>query len=260
MRQWRSASSGPRRRDGDGPRLGCHHPVERQDRVRRAARRLGVRARCAFEERSSGGYLAALRSLTQESQRRGSPAWCARSPGLPVASSWPCSDPRAAGQPVLTIPITPKEHGTTFLFEHRHLWLRSRRQVAIARVRHEVVQAIRDFFYQRGFTLVDTPDPDRRHRRGSREPLRDRLLRPGQGLPGPDRPALRRGRGGGARARSTASAPPSGPRSRRPAAISPSSGWSSPRSPSTTPTPTCGSRKTSSATSWPARSIGAARS
>src|SRR5438046_1806228 len=54
-------------------------------------------------------------------------------------------------------PITPKEHGTAFLFEHRHLWLRSRRQVAIARVRHEVVQAIRDFFYERHFTLVDTP-------------------------------------------------------------------------------------------------------
>ncbi len=54
-------------------------------------------------------------------------------------------------------PISPKEHGTTFLFEHRHLWLRSRRQVAIARVRNEVEQAIRDFFYQRDFTLVDTP-------------------------------------------------------------------------------------------------------
>ncbi len=54
-------------------------------------------------------------------------------------------------------PITPKEHGTAFLFEHRHLWLRSRRQVAIARVRHEVSQAIRDFFYERNFTLVDTP-------------------------------------------------------------------------------------------------------
>ncbi|HEY3012718.1 MAG TPA: asparagine--tRNA ligase [Gemmatimonadales bacterium] len=54
-------------------------------------------------------------------------------------------------------PITPKEHGTTFLFEHRHLWLRSRRQAAVARVRHEVVQAIRDFFYDRGFVLVDTP-------------------------------------------------------------------------------------------------------
>jgi asparaginyl-tRNA synthetase len=54
-------------------------------------------------------------------------------------------------------PITPKEHGIAFLFEHRHLWLRSRLQVAIARVRHEVVQAIRDFFYERHFTLVDTP-------------------------------------------------------------------------------------------------------
>jgi len=54
-------------------------------------------------------------------------------------------------------PITPKEHGTTFLFEHRHLWLRSRRQAAVARVRSEVAQAIRDFFYQRDFVLVDTP-------------------------------------------------------------------------------------------------------
>jgi asparaginyl-tRNA synthetase len=54
-------------------------------------------------------------------------------------------------------PITPKEHGIAFLFEHRHLWLRSRLQAAIARVRSEVEQAIRDFFYERHFTLVDTP-------------------------------------------------------------------------------------------------------
>ncbi len=59
--------------------------------------------------------------------------------------------------PSHNFPITPKEHGTAFLFQHRHLWLRSRRQVAIARVRHEVVQAIRDFFYERDFILVDTP-------------------------------------------------------------------------------------------------------
>ncbi|HEU5041012.1 MAG TPA: asparagine--tRNA ligase [Gemmatimonadales bacterium] len=59
--------------------------------------------------------------------------------------------------PSVDYPITPKEHGTTYLFEHRHLWLRTRRQAAIARVRHEVEQAIRDFFYQEGFTLVDTP-------------------------------------------------------------------------------------------------------
>ncbi len=54
-------------------------------------------------------------------------------------------------------PIGPKEHGTAFLFEHRHLWLRSRRQVAVMRIRAEVEQSIRDFFYNRGFVLVDTP-------------------------------------------------------------------------------------------------------
>ncbi len=59
--------------------------------------------------------------------------------------------------PSVEFPISPKEHGTAFLFEHRHLWLRSRRQVAIAKVRHEVIQAIRDFFHERDFTLVDTP-------------------------------------------------------------------------------------------------------
>lgn len=54
-------------------------------------------------------------------------------------------------------PIQPKEHGTQYLFEHRHLWLRSKRQVAIAKVRNEVIKAIRDFFYDNNFTLVDTP-------------------------------------------------------------------------------------------------------
>jgi asparaginyl-tRNA synthetase len=59
--------------------------------------------------------------------------------------------------PSADFPITPKEHGTAFLMERRHLWLRSRRQAAIMRVRHEVIQAIRDFFHTRGFYLVDTP-------------------------------------------------------------------------------------------------------
>ena len=59
--------------------------------------------------------------------------------------------------PSTDFPITPKEHGTPFLLDHRHLWLRSRRQVAIMKVRHEIIQAIRDFFHERGFVLVDTP-------------------------------------------------------------------------------------------------------
>ncbi|NLK08324.1 MAG: asparagine--tRNA ligase [Firmicutes bacterium] len=79
------------------------------------------------------------------------------------------SDDRAPGGYELTItdlelvqlaedyPITPKEHGTEFLMDHRHLWLRSRRQHAILRVRHEIIKAIRDFFYERDFVLIDTP-------------------------------------------------------------------------------------------------------
>lgn len=54
-------------------------------------------------------------------------------------------------------PITPKEHGVEFLMDHRHLWLRSRRQHAILRVRHTIIKAVRDFFDNNGFTLCDTP-------------------------------------------------------------------------------------------------------
>ncbi|HEV2914016.1 MAG TPA: asparagine--tRNA ligase [Pyrinomonadaceae bacterium] len=54
-------------------------------------------------------------------------------------------------------PITPKEHGTEFLMDHRHLWLRSRRQHAILKVRHTVVKAVRDFLDADGFTLTDAP-------------------------------------------------------------------------------------------------------
>ena len=54
-------------------------------------------------------------------------------------------------------PIQPKEHGIDFLLDNRHLWLRSPRQVALLRVRHEIEQAIHDFFYERGFLRVDTP-------------------------------------------------------------------------------------------------------
>jgi asparaginyl-tRNA synthetase len=78
-------------------------------------------------------------------------------------------DPRAPGGFELSLtdlqtvqlakdyPITPKEHGTTFLMDHRHLWLRSSRQHAILRIRHEVIRACRDFFDERGFTLLDAP-------------------------------------------------------------------------------------------------------
>lgn len=54
-------------------------------------------------------------------------------------------------------PISPKDHGTDFLMENRHLWVRSKRQVATLRVRAEIIKAIRDFFDGRGFTLTDAP-------------------------------------------------------------------------------------------------------
>ncbi len=54
-------------------------------------------------------------------------------------------------------PIGKKDHGPDFLLNHRHLWLRSKRQHAMMRVRSEVNQAIRDFFYQREYTNIDSP-------------------------------------------------------------------------------------------------------
>src|ERR1700694_229284 len=54
-------------------------------------------------------------------------------------------------------PITPKEHGVDYLLDRRHLWIRSERQQSILRIRHEIINAIRDFFNSRGFILADTP-------------------------------------------------------------------------------------------------------
>ena len=54
-------------------------------------------------------------------------------------------------------PITPKEHGTEFLMSNRHLWLRSKKQHSILKVRHQIIKSIRDFFDSNDFTLVDTP-------------------------------------------------------------------------------------------------------
>ncbi len=59
--------------------------------------------------------------------------------------------------PSVDYPITPKEHGTHFLMEHRHLWLRSLRQNAILRIRHRIIKSVRDFFDNKDFTLVDAP-------------------------------------------------------------------------------------------------------
>ncbi|HCC57981.1 MAG TPA: asparagine--tRNA ligase [Solibacterales bacterium] len=99
-----------------------------------------------------------IKNLTQESSLilTGKVRAEARAPGgfelevegVEVLQRVPESDP---------YPITPKDHGTEFLADRRHLWLRSQRQHAIIRVRHEVIKAVRDYFDSHGFTLVDTP-------------------------------------------------------------------------------------------------------
>jgi asparaginyl-tRNA synthetase len=67
------------------------------------------------------------------------------------------TDLKVLGASGLDYPIQPKEHGVDFLLDNRHFWLRTPRQVAIARIRNEIEQAIHDFYYERGFLRVDTP-------------------------------------------------------------------------------------------------------
>ncbi len=111
-----------------------------------------------FQKAVAPEVFARVRALTQESSVEvlGRVRADARAPGgfeldvidLNVLHAVPTDQP---------YPISPKEHGIEFLMEHRHLWLRSQRQAAILRVRHEVVKAVRDFFDDDGFTLADAP-------------------------------------------------------------------------------------------------------
>ncbi len=80
-----------------------------------------------------------------------------RHPKQPGVYELGASALRVVGKTAREYPIGPKEHGTDFLMDHRHLWLRSKRQHAVLHVRHTIVQAIRDFFDGRDFTLVDAP-------------------------------------------------------------------------------------------------------
>lgn len=109
----------------------------------------------AFKGNFTAEQFAALDGLTQESsvEIQGKVRKDTRSPGgyeLDIADF-------QIVQIAENYPITPKEHGTAFLMENRHLWLRSSRQHAILKIRHEVIKACRDYFDDRGFTLIDTP-------------------------------------------------------------------------------------------------------
>ena len=96
-----------------------------------------------------------LEGLTQEAavEITGEVREDARSPG---GFEMGATDVVAVGESP-EYPIQPKEHGVDFLLDHRHLWLRSSKQRAGLRVRHEVEQGIHDFFYERDFVRIDTP-------------------------------------------------------------------------------------------------------
>lgn len=115
----------------------------------------GILQCVAFKGNFTPDQFEALDKVTQESsiEITGKARKDARSPGgyeLDVSSF-------RILQLTENYPITPKEHGTAFLMENRHLWLRSSRQHAILKIRHEVIKACRDYFDDQGFTLVDTP-------------------------------------------------------------------------------------------------------
>jgi asparaginyl-tRNA synthetase len=86
-----------------------------------------------------------------------------------IVTGVPREDKRAPGGMELTLksvrlvaraddfPITPKEHSSSFLLDHRHLWLRSKKQHVVLKVRHHTVKAIRDYLNSHGFTNLDTP-------------------------------------------------------------------------------------------------------
>jgi asparaginyl-tRNA synthetase len=80
-----------------------------------------------------------------------------KEPRSPIGFELDVKDLRVIARPAAEYPIGHKDHGVAFLMERRHLWLRSQRQQVILKVRHTVEKAIRDFFDQRGFTLVDAP-------------------------------------------------------------------------------------------------------
>ena len=118
----------------------------------------GIMQGVVVKKEVSPGVFSRVKSLTQEStlQVTGSIRQEPRAPGghemsitgVEIFQLLPEDDP---------YPITPKDHGIEFLMDRRHLWLRSSRQRAILGIRHEIIRACRDYFDDRGFTLVDTP-------------------------------------------------------------------------------------------------------
>ena len=116
-------------------------------------------AQCvAFKREMPPADFEVARALTQESSVivRGTVRADERAPGIPGGYEIGINSLQLV-QEAQEYPITPKQHGTEFLMNHRHLWVRSNRQWAILRVRATIIKAMRDWLDAQGFLLVDTP-------------------------------------------------------------------------------------------------------
>jgi asparaginyl-tRNA synthetase len=118
----------------------------------------GIFQAVAFRPNIGDEKFAQVRSLTTESSviLTGLIKADERAPGVPGGYEMDLQDIEVV-QIADEYPITPKEHGVEFLLDNRHLWLRSDRQWAIARVRATVIRAIHDWLDDNGYLLVDTP-------------------------------------------------------------------------------------------------------
>ena len=209
-------SAEARRRDGHRQRLALQQAHLGEAAVPDHPRRQRLSCSASSRRRKS----PRSRGTTPSARRRSRPS------ASPATS---CAEPRAPGGVELHVeefeviglaepyPISPKEHGTDFLMDHRHLWLRSTKQHAVLRVRSEIEKAIRDFFYERDFVLIDSPiltaNAAARGRRRSSRPTTSATRRTSRSpASSTSSPRPRRS------ARSTASARRSAPRSRRRAA------------------------------------------
>ena len=116
----------------------------------------GVIQAVAFEKDLPPEAFAAAAALNQETSIRitGTVRADERAPGGYELSA---TDLEVVGQATGDYPIQPKEHGTGFLMEHRHLWIRAPRQATILRVRATIIKAVRDWLDDHGFVSVDTP-------------------------------------------------------------------------------------------------------
>jgi asparaginyl-tRNA synthetase len=111
---------------------------------------------CVMEKASVSGELFDLADSTTQESSIVVEGTVHEDPRSPIGFEVRVTDYRIVSM-AMDYPISPKEHGVEFLMDHRHLWLRSRRQHAILRIRAEVIRGIRDYFDGNGFTLIDAP-------------------------------------------------------------------------------------------------------